>query len=124
MRTRDVMTPDPVSVPPVMTVEALAHLLAERRASGAFVLDAFGVPLGVVAQTDPIRRPAPKGEEADFGWIARYLVDPDRAAARCARAQGTRACDAMDSGPVLCNERAPMGAAARKAGQRGFGIRL
>ena len=34
MRARDIMTPDPVTVPPDMPLEAVAALMAERHVSG------------------------------------------------------------------------------------------
>lgn len=118
MRTRDVMTPNPMTVPPDMTVEAVTQLLAERHVSGVFVVDASGIPLGVVTEADLVRRLAPEGEEADLGWIARHLVDPDRAAARYARAHGTRARDVMTPSLVSVDERAPVGEAARLMSER------
>ncbi|WP_176559956.1 CBS domain-containing protein, partial [Teichococcus rhizosphaerae] len=64
------MTRDPVVVPPTMTVEAVAQLLAQRHISAAFVVDAAGLPIGVVSEGDLIRRLAPSAEETGLGWLA------------------------------------------------------
>ena len=63
MRIKELMTPDPVVVPPDMRVEALVRLLADRHLSGVFVVDAAGAPLGVVTEADLVRRLAPQDEE-------------------------------------------------------------
>jgi CBS domain-containing protein len=112
MKVKDLMTPDPVVVPPDMTVDALVRLMAERHISGAFVVDAEGKPLGVVTEADLVRRLAPEGEEADLGWLARLLVDPDRAAARYAHTHGHRARDVMSQALFFVEESAPAEAAA------------
>ncbi|WP_372623030.1 CBS domain-containing protein [Falsiroseomonas sp.] len=107
MKVKDLMTSDPVVVPPDMPVEALVRLLAERHVSGVFVVDADGTPVGVVTEADLVRRLAPEGEEADLGWLERHLVDPDRAAARYARAHGRLARDVMSRTLVFVDEDAP-----------------
>ena len=53
---RDVMATDVVSVQPSMTVQELAKLLAERRISGAPVVDYRGMLLGIVSDADILSR--------------------------------------------------------------------
>ena len=118
MKVKDLMTPDPIAVPPDMSVTALVQLLAQRHVSGVFVVDAGGTLLGVVTEADLIRRLAPPGEAEDMGWLARLLTDPDRAAAHYTRAHGTRARDVMSHSLVFVDEYAPVEAAARLMQER------
>lgn len=112
MRIRDLMTPDPVVVPPDMTVAALVRLLADRHLSGVFVVDAAGAPLGVVTEADLVRRLAPQTEEG-LRWLARLAVDADRAARRYARVHGRCARDVMSPTVVSVQEDAPAAEAAQ-----------
>lgn len=112
MRIKDLMTPDPVVVPPDMTVGALVRLLADRHLSGVFVVDAAGAPLGVVTEADLVRRLAPQDEEG-LGWLARLAVDADRAARRYARAHGRCARDVMSPTLVAVEADAPAAEAAQ-----------
>ncbi len=118
MRVRDLMTPDPVAVPPGMTIEALVHLLAERHVSGVFVVGPGGRPLGVVTEADVIRRLAPDSEQADLGWLGRVLANSRDAAVRYARIHGTRARDVMTPGLVFVAEHSPAEEAARLMRER------
>lgn len=112
MRIKELMTPDPVVVPPDMKVQALVRLLADRHLSGVFVVDAAGAPLGVVTEADLVRRLAPQDEEG-LGWLARLAVDADRAARRYARVHGRCARDVMSPTLVSVHEDAPAGEAAQ-----------
>ncbi len=112
MRIKELMTPDPVVVPPHMRVEALVRLLADRHLSGVFVVDAAGAPLGVVTEADLVRRLAPEDEEG-LNWLARLFVDADRAATHYARAHGRCARDVMSPTLVSVEEDAPAAEAAQ-----------
>lgn len=52
---RDIMTRDPVTVTPDLTVEETAELLLEKKISGVPVVDAAGRIAGVITQTDLFR---------------------------------------------------------------------
>lgn len=117
MRIKELMTPDPIVVPPDMTVEALVRLLADRHLSGVFVVDAAGAPLGVVSEADLVRRLAPEEEEG-LNWLARLLVDADRAATHYVRAHGRCARDVMSPTLVSVEEDAPAAEAARLMRER------
>ena len=58
---RDVMTTEVVTVPPSVTVQGLARLLAERHISGVPVVDHMGRVLGIVSEADILSRR--QGEE-------------------------------------------------------------
>lgn len=58
---RDVMTTEVVTVPPSMTMQELARLLAERHISGVPVVDHMGRVIGIVSEADILSRR--QGEE-------------------------------------------------------------
>ena len=94
MKAAELMTRDPIVVPPEMTVQGLVQLLAERHISGVFVADAEGKPLGVVTEADLVRRLDPDKSD-DGGWFTRLFADLDGAAERYAKSHGTTARDLM-----------------------------
>lgn len=111
MQVKSIMTRDPVVVPPTMTVEAVAQMLAQRHISAAFVVDAAGLPIGVVSEGDLIRRLAPSAEETGLGWLARQLIDRDRAATQYVRTHGRQVRDIMSADVAAVEE----GASVRDA---------
>ncbi len=56
LKARDVMTTEPVTVEPSATIRQLARVLEENEISGVPVVDQSGRLVGVVSQTDLIRR--------------------------------------------------------------------
>src|SRR5215469_5902868 len=56
MRAMDVMTTDVITVDPDMTIRQLATLLAEHGISGAPVIDAKGVLVGIISEGDLLHR--------------------------------------------------------------------
>jgi acetoin utilization protein AcuB len=55
IKVKDIMTKDPISVPPDYTVEETARLLLENKISGAPVVDQSGNVIGTITQTDLFR---------------------------------------------------------------------
>ena len=55
IKIKDIMTKDPVTVPPDYTVEETAELLLENKISGAPVVDQKGDVVGTITQTDLFR---------------------------------------------------------------------
>ncbi|WP_240048375.1 CBS domain-containing protein [Crenalkalicoccus roseus] len=103
LTARDLMTPDVVTVPPDMPVQAVARLLADRGISAVPVLDREGTLLGIVTESDLLRRLA--GEEDERrGWLAGLFADPSRAADRYARTHGTTAAEVMTTQLVTVPE--------------------
>lgn len=71
MRVRDVMTVDPITVTPEMSLRALAHVLSERRISGAPVVDLGGRLAGVISEADLVRMQGSHrhGRRSALEWI-------------------------------------------------------
>lgn len=94
MRARDLMTSDPVTVPPDTPLEAVAALMADRAISGLPVVDAEGRLLGIVTDGDLMRRLAAK-EDSPVSFIATLIGANADQAQRYARTHGRRVRDVM-----------------------------
>ena len=70
MNARDVMTTEVVSVPPDALRSEIAKLLLDRGISAAPVVDADGVPLGMVSEGDLIGRDDTAREARRDWWLA------------------------------------------------------
>jgi acetoin utilization protein AcuB len=55
IKVKDIMTKDPITVPPDYTVEETARVLLENKISGAPVMDKTGKVIGTITQTDLFR---------------------------------------------------------------------
>ncbi|HZF76318.1 MAG TPA: CBS domain-containing protein [Acetobacteraceae bacterium] len=107
MRARDLMTSTPVTLPPDMPLPAIARLFAERGISGAPVVDTGGMLLGMVTESDLIRRIAAP-EDQPRSWIVRFFQPAGAQAAEYARTHGRTAQDVMTRGVLAVEEDAPI----------------
>ena len=96
MRARDIMTTDPITVPPETPIEAVAALMAERNISGLPVLDADGRLVGLVTDGDLMRRLSAKEDKPASFFAALLGANADQAMAY-ARAHGRRVRDVMST---------------------------
>ena len=55
IKVNDIMTRDPIAVPPDYTVEETARVLLDGKISGAPVVDDYGQVVGIITQTDLFR---------------------------------------------------------------------
>lgn len=94
MRARDIMTTDPVTVPPDTPLEAVAALMAERHISGLPVVEADGRLVGLVTDGDLMRRLSAK-EDKPASFFAALLGATANQALAYARAHGRRVRDVM-----------------------------
>lgn len=114
MKTKDIMCKNPITVTLDMTVRELARVFIDNHISGAPVVDRHGALLGVVSQTDLVRReremnPASdipnfyrEGEKETYGR-GYQIEDPDF----------TRVKDVMTPAVLSCEEGAPVEDVAR-----------
>jgi CBS domain-containing protein len=58
LKVKDVMTADPVCVPPDLPFKEVADLMLERRIRGVPVVDGAGTVLGVITESDLLTKPA------------------------------------------------------------------
>ncbi len=96
MRARDIMTSDPVSVPPETPLEAVASLMAERGISGLPVVDGAGNLVGLVTDGDLMRRLSAKEDKPASFFAALLGANADQAIAY-ARAHGRLVRDVMST---------------------------
>ncbi len=68
MKARDVMTRNVVSVTPDCTIEDMARKLQQYRISGLPVVNAGGALVGVVTESDCMRRAETGTETKRLGW--------------------------------------------------------
>jgi CBS domain-containing protein len=91
---RDLITTEVVKVPTETPVAAIARIFADRGISAVAVTDATGSLLGVVTESDLIRRLADEDKQPS-GWLARLFDNPSTKAERYARSHGVNAGEVM-----------------------------
>ncbi|MEB2837268.1 MAG: CBS domain-containing protein [Desulfurococcales archaeon] len=63
LRVRDVMTPNPVTMPPTATVEEAVKLMAERDIGSILVVDESGRLAGIFTERDAVKRVLAQGRD-------------------------------------------------------------
>jgi CBS domain-containing protein len=94
MKAQDIMTRDVVTVGPETPVRDIAALMREKRISGIPVLADDGRVIGMVSESDLLRR-AEVGTERRHKWWFRIFADSDALAREFAKAHGLKARDIM-----------------------------
>lgn len=117
MNARDLMSTNPVVVPPETPVVALAELMATRGISAVVVADTAGAPAGVVTESDLIRRLADE-KPGPLDWFFGQFRNPSDLARRFLKAHGATARDVMTAPPVTVGEDATAEEIARLLEQR------
>ncbi|HUC61988.1 MAG TPA: CBS domain-containing protein [Alphaproteobacteria bacterium] len=115
MKAGEVMTTDVVSVGPDASESEIAKLMLARGISGVPVVDAAGVPLGMVSEGDLIGRPEPTGDARKNWWLDLLAegeaLNPDFLAHL--RAPGRKAREIMSTPLVSVTEHAECAEIAR-----------
>lgn len=119
MRAHEVMTRDLVTIPPKTPLDAIARLFAERGISGAPVVDADGKLLGLVTESDLMRRIAAP-EDRPRGWLRDAFTPAGRQAADYARLHGRVARDVMTTALVTAETDTPIAEIAKAMEERGI----
>lgn len=99
MNASDVMTTDVVTVRPDTTVPELVQLLLSRNISGAPVVDADGVLVGIVTESDLLRRAELGTDRKRGGWLA-FFTGTATLAQDFVRSHATKVSDIMSPGVV------------------------
>jgi CBS domain-containing protein len=115
MQVKDLMTREPVTVPPEMPVEALVDLLVERVVNGVPVVDARGALLGMVTTGDLIHRVADERIEGrDSVWRESFYKSVFRSSGQEPNpAEGATAAEVMSRDPAYVTPSDDMAVAAR-----------
>ncbi len=111
MLAREVMTPNPISAPPTMSVEDCARLLLEKRISAMPVVDAAGGVIGIVSEGDLMRR-REAGTERRYSWWLELVSDPQTMARDFVKSGGHKVSDVMTRQVVSVTEDTALAAVA------------
>jgi len=79
MKARDIMSSPVQTVPPDQLVPEIAALMIDKRISAVPVVDAKGSVLGVISESDLIRRPELGTDRTRSKWLEIFLSDDARA---------------------------------------------
>ncbi|ROQ00258.1 BON domain-containing protein [Stella humosa] len=107
MRARDVMTTTVHTVAPETSIADIARLLVDRRIGAAPVVEATGRLVGIVSESDLMRRPE-IGTERQRSWLMRFLSDPQALAEEYVKSEGPAAAAVMTRKVVTVGPDAPL----------------
>jgi CBS domain-containing protein len=108
MHAKDIMTTSVVTVTPDTPVPAIARLLLERRISGVPVVDAGGRLVGIVTESDLMRRPEIETERSRPWWL-QIFTGHREAAEEYTKSHGSKAGQVMTHPVVTVEEDTPVG---------------
>ncbi|MBL6081129.1 CBS domain-containing protein [Belnapia sp. T18] len=101
---RDVMTAGMTTVSSETPVAAIARMFSDRGISAVAVTDTAGTLLGIVTESDLIRRLADEDDQPS-GWLSRLFDSPVGRADRYARSHGVKASEVMTERVVTASPR-------------------
>ncbi len=107
MRTSDVMTHDVISVTPETSIVNAIRLMLRNHVSGLPVIDHEGKLVGMLTESDFLRRPEIGTERRRSAWFD-ALFGPAESAGRYVRSHGVKVRDVMTGDPATVAENAPL----------------
>lgn len=107
MKTQDVMTKSVITAPPDATVADLAELMVAHRISSLPIVVDGQHLVGIVTESDLIRRAETSTERKRRWWVELFL-DPDTKSREFVKEHGLRAEDVMSRVVVTVGEDAPL----------------
>jgi CBS domain-containing protein len=119
MKIRDVMTVRVLSVSPQTPVREVVRLMLENRISGVPVVDAAGHVIGVVSESDFVRRPEIDTAGPGSPWLRLFTSAEDQAR-DFIRTHGRIAADVMSSPAITAPPDAPLGRVAHLMNANGI----
>ncbi len=110
MKAKDIMRKNVVTISPLATVKELADLLTKHRITGVPVVDSHGGLMGVVSQTDIVRKETRREEETlDFYRDVMPLLE-----SVSRRPEEATVFDLMTPAVLSADEETPVGDLARQ----------
>ncbi|WP_445217063.1 CBS domain-containing protein [Bradyrhizobium sp. Pa8] len=103
MRAHHVMTKDVVAVTPHTTIEEAAKIMLRMRISGLPVIDDAGKLVGVVSESDFLRRSEIGTARKHAGWL-KFFMGPARAATEFIHERGRKVEDVMTRHVITVQE--------------------
>lgn len=107
MKARDIMSANVITVSPTASVREVAALMTENRISGIPVVSGDGTVVGIVSESDLLRR-AEIGTEAKRKWWLAFFSDPDAMAREYTKSHGLKASDIMTRQVISVTEDADL----------------
>ncbi|MFO7298544.1 MAG: CBS domain-containing protein [Pseudomonadota bacterium] len=107
MKARDIMSKNVITVRRETSVHEIAQLMTDKRISGVPVVAEDGTILGMVSESDLLRR-AEIGTEPQRKWWLSFFSDPDLLARQYRKTHGLKAEDVMSRPVVTIDEDADL----------------
>jgi CBS domain-containing protein len=107
MRAHQIMTKDVVRVTPKTTIEDAARIMLQMHVSGLPVVDDAGKLVGIVSESDFLRRGEIGTGHKRAAWL-QFLMGPGRAAADFVHERGRKIEDVMTQKAITVTEDAPL----------------
>lgn len=107
MRAHQVMTKDVITVTPQTSIEDAAKIMLHNHISGLPVLSDDRRLIGVVSESDFLRRAEIGTEHKRPSWL-QFILGPGKAAAEFVRERGRKVEDVMTWDPITVDEETPL----------------
>jgi CBS domain-containing protein len=107
MKAVDVMVTPVITVGPNASVAEVAEILLANRISGVPVVDEQGALVGIVSESDLMRR-AETGTQRRRSWLLELLAGSDTIAADYVRSHANKVSEIMTRYPVTVREDTPL----------------
>jgi CBS domain-containing protein len=107
MRAHQIMTKGCITVTPRTTIEEAAKIMLERHVSGLPVLDDAARLVGIVSESDFLRRHEIGTARRRPAWV-QFFLGPQTAASEYVHERGRRVEDVMTRDPITIEESTPL----------------
>jgi CBS domain-containing protein len=107
MRAHQIMTKDVITVTPHTTIEDAARIMLRTHISGLPVMDDAGKLVGVVSESDFLRRGEIGTGRKRAKWL-QFFLGPGTAANEFVRERGRKVEDVMTPDPITVGEETPL----------------
>lgn len=107
MKAHEIMSRNVVTVSPTTSVRDIAALMTEKRISGIPVVSEDGKVVGIISESDLLRR-AEMGTEPKRKWWLTFFSDPDAMAREYTMSHGLQARDIMSRTVISIDEDADL----------------
>ena len=107
MRAHQIMTRDVITVTPRTTIQDAANIMLRSHISGLPVLDEAGRLVGIVSESDFLRRSEIGTGRKRPAWL-QFFLGPGWSAADFVRERGRRVEDVMTQDPLVVAEDTPL----------------